>query len=148
MTYRKPIRRAAALACLLLAPLTGAEAQEISPVRSVISAAKGEVASITVRNNEGQPMPIQVSVVRREGSGESETTRPADGDFVIFPPQAMIQPDASQVFRVQYRGPQVSGDPARYFAIFTRIPLAIAQGQSVDGLAVNIAYRIGVDVAP
>ncbi len=122
-----------------------AEAQQISPLRHVISASAAEAASYTVVNPESAPMPIQVKVVRRVGD-EPDQVEPAPDDFLIFPPQALIQPGKSQVFRAQYKGSGVASDLDRYFIVFTKVPVAVSG--SGGGVGLNFAYNIYLDVKP
>lgn len=139
------IATGAVLGLLTLSATGSAFAQQISPLRHVISASAGEAASFTVVNPENDPMPVQVKIMRRIGEKPSDV-EPAPDDFLVFPPQALIQPGKSQVFRAQYKGPGVSSDLDRYFIVFTKVPVAVAG--SGGGVGLNFAYNIYLDVKP
>lgn len=66
---------------------------EIAPNRS---------GAIRVRNTSDDEIPVEVMVFRRTVDATGKQTKtPADDDFILFPPQASLKGQATQVFRLQ-----------------------------------------------
>jgi P pilus assembly chaperone PapD len=65
-------------------------------------------APIRVENNGPNPLPVEIRIVETDFG--PDTVRASDrvtDDVIAFPPQAIIPPGGTQVFRLQY-----VGDPA------------------------------------
>jgi len=66
---------------------------EIAPNRS---------GAIRVRNTSDGEIPVEVMVFRRTVDANGKQTKtPADDDFILFPPQASLKAQGTQVFRLQ-----------------------------------------------
>lgn len=66
---------------------------------------RGSRSSITVRNSSNRPFPVEVIVSRLTMTENGDVdSRPAEADFLVFPPQAIITPNGLQNFRVQWIG--------------------------------------------
>jgi fimbrial chaperone protein len=80
-------------------------AMSVSPIHiemaSIGSTARSQVA---VTNSGPVPMPVDTAIKRIEVDANGNTkSLDAGEDFLIIPPQAMIPPGSTQVFRVQPR---------------------------------------------
>ena len=98
------------------APSSG---MNVSPmVIELTSAGASSTARIQVLNVLAQPLPYEVRVYRIEfgPTGEIAET-PADSDFVVFPPQGVVQPNERQMVRVQWVGGPLDSSRGYYVAI-------------------------------
>lgn len=125
-----------------------ATAMQVEPVFIEMSTSNPS-ASIRVTNTDPTQMTIQVSVTRRTTnlSGE-ETTQEADGDFVVFPPQAVIQPGETQTFALQWAGGPIAQSQSYHIGL-EQLPVdfsAIAEGGS--GIQIVFSFNASVHVAP
>lgn len=128
----------------MLALVAPVQAFDVNPVVSVIEIpGDGAGITLTLRNPRKEALPVSFEIVeRRINEDGSESTQPADDQFVIFPPQAVVAPGKSQAIRVQWIGaaPQTS----RSFTLF-------AAEEAVDlterkGASVQTVFRIGASV--
>ena len=88
------------------------------------STGTGSTARIEVRNAH-PTIPIEVRVFRIDfdENGQVKET-PADGEFLIFPPQALVQPNQRQMVRVQWLGGQLPSSRAYYVSI-SQLPVQL-----------------------
>jgi fimbrial chaperone protein len=119
-----------------------AQAFRVEPM-SYTLAATGSEARHTLRVHNTQTAPVAIEVVVQRRSMD-ETGRmkhaPAADDFLVFPPQTLVQPGASQAIRVQYIGePEL--DATRVYTIAVQqVPLQDTE----DGTAaVEVVFRFG-----
>ena len=102
-------------------------------------------APIRVENNGPNPLPVEVRIVETDFSAESvrASDRPTD-DIIAFPPQAIIPPGATQVFRLQYVG-DPDGDRSRhYYAEVAQQPVELPEGQSAIQILYNFQVMVNV----
>ncbi|MBR9825267.1 MAG: molecular chaperone [Alphaproteobacteria bacterium] len=140
--FRFPIRLATALIMALVTALP-AMAYEVEPMRMVLDIGAGRTtAVINVRNTRDQALPIEVVFKRRIVNPDgSQEFLPAEEDFSVFPPLALIQPGQSQAVRVTYIGdPSVENSQA-YIAEVQEVPVT-----QEDFTGVVFAYNFGVAV--
>lgn len=105
------------------------------------------VATINVVNDGANQLPVEVSVEQLfldvDGKSKHE---PAEDDWLIFPPQALIPPGGQQNFRLQWLG-EADLDKSRSFHLAVKqVPVKMPEGQSGIQLVYNI--RALVNVAP
>ncbi|QIG79043.1 fimbrial biogenesis chaperone [Stakelama tenebrarum] len=101
---RKQLVRIAVIATLGLA--APALAYRVSPMIYDLDPFGPGATKVLRIENDGDK-PITVEIVPEKRSFDimgAEKRTPAEEDFLIFPPQAVIQPDATQAVRVQYIG--------------------------------------------
>jgi fimbrial chaperone protein len=143
-------RLAACLAALapLAAPLP-AVAMTVRPVILDLGVnARTMSQTLTVTNTFDAQLPLELTVrefvlpTELGGRGEFKPTE----DVVIFPPQAIIAPGASQGFRIQY-----VGDPAversRHFVVtISQLPVALPGDQSTIQILYNFQVMVSIGV--
>lgn len=97
---------AVAVSSLVAATPNPASAHEVTPMRLYLSPGSGQRSGVfAVRNTRDKDLPLEVVVLRRFTAADgSESMEPADDDFIIFPPQALVTPGASQSVRFEYIG--------------------------------------------
>lgn len=137
----------AVLLALHLSP-TPAVATTVSPVNVEMAAAGPKSRTqITVTNTGDDPIAIEPSAetltVLQSGSTKTD---PSEESFLILPTQALIQPGASQVFRVQYVGDPALPESQSFLITMTEIPV---KGMSSNvGLQLLLSFGVAVNVAP
>lgn len=93
---------------------------QLTPTVSVIDLPKdASGVTINLKNPRNVALPVEFEIVERAVSEDgSENYTVADDQFVIFPPQAVINPGETQSIRVQWveQAPQVS----RSFTLFAK----------------------------
>jgi len=99
----------------ILANVSPAAAFRVEPMSADLaptgSDTKGE---IRIENPHDHPITIEVITEQRDFDANGKETRtPADDDFLIFPPQTLVQPGKTQLIRYQYIGdPKISATKA------------------------------------
>lgn len=120
-----------AVALGLTAP---AKAQRISPMLYEL-APTGEASSKVLRleNNLSRPITIETVVYRRDIAADgSEKRVEAADDFLVFPPQAIVQPGATQAFRVRYVGDPKIDSTKMYTVSVNQVPVSTQEAQSLQ----------------
>jgi len=81
---------------------TLADASSIGVEPLFLEIAPNRSGALRVRNTSDAEIPVEVMVFRRTVDEDGKQTKtPADDDFILFPPQAALKPQATQVFRLQ-----------------------------------------------
>lgn len=84
-----------------------ASALQMNPLSVVVKPTGGGARqSFKVTNESNEPIAVQFSVMTRQQVNNKEVRRPADKDFMIYPPQAIIPPKSTQKVRIQWLGKQ------------------------------------------
>jgi fimbrial chaperone protein len=143
----------AAAVCLavLMAPVSMAHARSIGVQPLLVDVAPGQNAAIRVRNSSDQPTTVDVAVGERIIDAMGVQTRTeADDRFIVFPPQATIAPNGSQVFRVQPIENNLKQSKS-YFLTIQQVPVAFKPTGRPEGgaqLQVLFAFDVAVHVVP
>lgn len=119
-----------------------AYAFRVEPMSYTLATSGNEARrTLRIRNTQTTPVAVEVLVQRRSMDEAGRLAHvPAEDDFLIFPPQTLVQPGASQAIRVQYIG-DPEPDAARAYTIAVQqVPLEDPE----DGTAaVEIVFRFG-----
>ena len=113
----------------------------------------GSTARIQVLNVNPQPLPFEARIFRIDIDEKGQIKEvPADADFLVFPPQALVQPNQRQMVRVQWLGGQLPSSRGYYVAI-DQIPVPIDPAnvnKTKHVVDVQIVYHMNVlaTVAP
>lgn len=102
-------------------------------------------APIRVENNGPNPLPVEIRVV--EADFLPDTVRASDRlseDLIVFPPQALIPPGETQVFRIQYVGDPSSESSRHYYAEVSQLPVELPVGQSAIQILYNFQVMVNV----
>jgi fimbrial chaperone protein len=141
-----PLLRLLAFACMMAGPVS---AMSVSPASVELSASgAGASKQISVVNDGAKPLPIEIIVSRMELNENGESaTKPAGDEFLIFPPQTMVAPGASQTFRIQWVGdPQIRQSQSYVFSV-NQVPVRMPQGKSGVQVVFNFATIVNVSPA-
>ncbi|RVU84732.1 molecular chaperone [Leucothrix sargassi] len=90
-------------AAVFASPL--ASALQMEPLSLVLKpAGAGANQIFSVINESDKPIAVQFNMTTREQTGNEEVRKPADDQFVIYPPQTIIPAKTAQKVRVQWLG--------------------------------------------
>jgi fimbrial chaperone protein len=120
----------------------------VTPIHvEMTSAGSGGRAQVTVTNDGTTPLPVEAAVQKLilAEDGAQQLAKGGD-DFLVFPPQALIPPGASQVFRVQWVGEPVIAESESFMLSMNQIPVKLPEGQSA--VQVVMSFGVVINVAP
>lgn len=136
----------AVLAGVALLSVTTSQAMTVQPVVVDLRMAGREMsAPIRVENNGPNPLPVEIRVV--ETDMEPASVRASDrrsDDMIAFPPQALIPPGETQVFRLQYVGDTASDRSKHYYVEVAQLPVELPEGQSAIQILYNFQVMVNV----
>ena len=106
----------------------GAAATSVSPIQvEMASAGSASRTQVKVTNSGQTPLALEASVKRMDlDEGGNQTLSRAGDEFLIFPPQAMVAPGVTQVFRVEWVGAPDLPESQSFLLSLSQIPLTIA----------------------
>lgn len=108
---------------------------------------QGSVARVQFTNTGAREFPVEARAFRGEISEDGELELvPADDDFIIFPPQLVVQAGGDQVFRIQYIGEPELTTAQVYYLSIKQMPVELQPGQPQIQILVN--YNVFVSVNP
>ncbi|UWZ99124.1 fimbria/pilus periplasmic chaperone [Vibrio splendidus] len=101
------------------------KAYEVSPMYLELEdQGRNSQGSYTIINPEDYPIAVEASVFKMKRDSENvETLTPADKEFLVLPPQAVVKSNQSQLFRVRFIPNQPLDQTATYRVIFTQLEL-------------------------
>ncbi len=141
-------RIAASFAFLLPGVFSAAQAMSVTPIHvEMISAGSTSRNQVTVHNNGKDPLPVETGLERMalDENGNRKMVKAGD-EFLVFPPQAIIPPGGTQVFRLQWVGEPMLAQSQSYMLSVSQVPVKLPQGQSK--LQVVMSFGVVVNVAP
>ena len=137
-------------AVVLAAGLSGAaDAMSVTPVLVDLKAGGGEASGqIRVINTGISDLPVSltVKVGTLDGNGELSTTETGADDLLVFPPQAILKPGATQVFRMQWLGDPGLKQSKTFIVSVAQQPVQMPQG--VSGIQLLYDFQVVANVAP
>src|SRR3546814_18060997 len=105
-------------AALILHPVQSANAQSLAVEPLFIETQPGQSAAVRVRNSSSVRQTVEVSIAERVANEAGEVIRvPADDDFILFPPQGVIEANGVQVFRAQSINPAIDRSKSYYITV-------------------------------
>ena len=147
------LRRAFAAAVIAAFGIAGsANAMTVTPIHvEMKSAGAASRNQVTVTNPGKTPLPVETFLekMQLDENGERKMSRAGD-NFLVFPPQAMIPPGGTQVFRLQWVGEPALARSESYMFSISQVPVKLPKGQSKVqvvmsfGVVVNVAAIQGV----
>lgn len=102
-------------------------------------------APIRVENNGPNPLPVELRIVETDFT--TDTVRASDrvtDEVIAFPPQAIIPPGGTQVFRLQYLGDPAGERSRHYYAEVAQQPIELPEGQSAIQILYNFQVMVNV----
>lgn len=139
---------------LFFAAAPPAIAMNVSPmVVELTSAGARSTGRIQVLNALTQPLPFEVRVYKINFAANGDIVEtPGDSDFVVFPPQGLLQPNQRQMVRVQWVGGPLDSSRGYYISI-NQLPVPLDPSKadkSKASVEVQLVYHVKVlvTVAP
>ncbi len=104
-SYKKSVSYTLISTIFLLLTTFSANALQMNPLSLTLKPSGGGAKqSVTVSNTANEPIAVQFSVMTRQQVNNKEIRKPADNDFMIYPPQMIIPPRSTQKVRVEWLG--------------------------------------------
>jgi P pilus assembly chaperone PapD len=130
---------------LLLSGTQNVLAFNVNPsIVELTSLGKMTRGSIQTVNTTKKPLPIEIKVYRIELNIDGTISKKEVGDnFLVFPPQAMIAPGASQNFRIQWVGEPKIKQSQNYLFSVNQIPV---KELATEEKRVQVVFNHGVYV--
>jgi len=139
-----------AIAGLLLSAQSIIAAHAMSVVPAIVQLTEtgnARSAAIKVYNDRERPLPVAFSVQRFElDENGNDMLFPAEGEITVFPPQALIQPGATQVVNVVWTGRKPLDKSRSYFITIHQVPVKFPEQDS--GWNVTFDFSVIANVAP
>lgn len=122
-----------------------AHAFRVSPMVYDLSPSGAQASkTIRVQNTSEEKLPIEIyaekRIIHEDGS---ESREPADDDFLIFPPQAILEPNGVQAIRVQYIGDPAIESSKGYVVTVAQIPVDL---NNLESSGVQFTFQFGTSV--
>ncbi len=139
---------AATFTVAISAPLA-ASAMGVSPIQlEMQSAGSTSRGTITIDNNSGAPLPVEITVKRmtQDENGVRKYHPDGQNEFLILPPQAMIAPGGAQVFRIQWVGEPQLGQSKSFMLFANQVPVKLPANTS--GVQMISSMGAMINVAP
>ena len=135
---------------LIVATVAPAFAFQFSPLNTEFAVSGTNASKIyTVVNDTDEPIAVAVSALKRcvDSDGE-EYNEEIPGYFSITPSKMIVQPQQSQMVRVQYKGPSTVTSELAFRIRAEQIPYT--KGRDVQGQTINFlfVYNTSAYVAP
>ncbi|MEL6361683.1 MAG: fimbria/pilus periplasmic chaperone [Pseudomonadota bacterium] len=122
-------------------------AYSVTPLSVKLEGVPGARTSLRVENDKQTALTIEATVMRRLINEDgSEELRPADDDFIVLPPQSIIQPGKVQNLRVQYVGEPLNDGSAHYRIIVAQVPVEFKDGRDSAAAAIVVRFAVGVNL--
>jgi fimbrial chaperone protein len=150
MKYLAPLTWAATL----LIGMGSAYAFELTPIsREFAPTGRQATQSYQVRNPSNEVIAVEITVVHRlvDLAGQ-ESHQDAEDDFLIYPPQMLLQPGQAQTVRVTWLGDPAPDQELAYRLVAEQLPVPTAQATNVTRpqgqLQVLMNYRGSLYIRP
>jgi len=137
-----------AAAFFALAGLSPAHALNVQPLAlDMVAIGANSRGTIQIVNDSAKPLPVDVSFKKLDIGPDGKTTElPAKDEFLIFPPQAVVPPGATQSFRIQWAGAPDIKKSETYMVSVNQLPIKMKPGES--GVQMVFTFGVIVNVAP
>lgn len=125
-----------------------AQASRVSPmVLDLEPTVRELIARVELTNDAQRDTAYEVQMMRGDISPEGALAlTPADEEFIVFPPQAIVEAQSQQVFRLQYVGEDALDRSQVFYLSIKQIPVAFDEGQNQVQVVIN--YNVLVNVVP
>ncbi|MEH2361154.1 fimbrial biogenesis chaperone [Nostoc sp.] len=117
---------------LVLLGVQPAFAFKLLPIsRTFTPTGSGATQSYQVINDSNERLAVQVSIVQRQMDlAGKENYKPADQDFLVYPPQILLEPQKTQIVRVTWLGDPRPTKELAYRIIAEQLPIDLEKPQA------------------
>lgn len=129
------------------AAVSQATAHEVSPMRVELAPHSGSKSGLLmIRNTRQRDLAFEIVALRRTTAPDgTETLQPADTDFVLFPPQGLVAPGASQAVRFEYTGDAALTEGRAYLLDVREVPVT---PPGFSGILTVYNFGVAVYISP
>ncbi len=129
-------------------PVFPACALNVQPLAlDMVAIGSNSRGTIQIVNDSAKPLPVDVTFKKLDIGPDGKTTElPAKDEFLIFPPQAVVPPGATQSFRIQWVGAPDMKKSETYMVYVNQLPVKMKAGES--GVQMVFSFGVIVSVAP
>lgn len=127
---------------LTLLCLSSIHAYQLSPLTATYEpSGAGAAKSYTIVNDSDSPIAIQIKAMKRiiDKDG-NEVNEEAQNYFSIQPSKMIIQPQSTQIVRVQYRGPKTLTKELPFRIIAEQIPYSTGKAGESSAQMINFLF--------
>lgn len=132
--------------------MSSLSAYQMSPLTATYAVSGADSAnSYTIVNDSDSPIAIQINVLKRIINKDGiEVNEEAPNYFSVQPSKMIIQPQSSQIVRVQYRGPKTVSKEMSFRIIAEQIPYNVGKQSDANAQMINFlfVYSTSAYVAP
>lgn len=127
---------------------TPGSASRVSPmIVDIEPVGRNAIARIELTSESSRDIAYEVRMMKGDISPEGVLDlTPADDQFIVFPPQAIVEARSQQVFRIQYVGEEALTKSQVYYLSVKQIPVAFEEGENQVQVVVN--FNVLVNVVP
>jgi fimbrial chaperone protein len=117
---------------LILMGIQPSFAFKLLPIsRTFAPAGRNATQSYEIVNDRNERLAVSVSMVQRQmDQNGKESYKPADDDFMIYPPQILLEPNTTQTVRVSWVGDPNPAAELSYRLIAEQVPVNLDKNQS------------------
>lgn len=140
---------------LVLLGVQPAFAFKLLPIsRTFTPFGSGATQSYQVVNDSNERLAVQISLVKRQMDlAGKENYQPADEDFLVYPPQILLEPQKTQTVRVTWLGDPQPAKELAYRIIAEQMPINLEkpkdnQTQPVGQVKVLLRYLGSLYIRP
>ncbi|MHC5598257.1 MAG: fimbrial biogenesis chaperone [Nostoc sp.] len=99
--------------------------------RTFTPSGSGATQSYQVVNDSNERLAVQVSIVQRQMDlAGKENYKPADEDFLVYPPQILLEPQKTQTVRVTWLGDPRPTKELAYRLIAEQLPINLEKPEA------------------
>ena len=125
-----------------------ASALQLNPLSVIVKPTGGGARqTFKVTNESNKPIAVQFSVTTRQQINNKEVRRPADRDFMIYPPQTIIPPRTTQKVRIEWLGKKPAARELAYRLIAKQVYVSLEK-QKQTGISMLMTLVGALYVQP
>ncbi len=125
-----------------------ASALQLNPLSVIVKPTGGGARqTFKVTNESNKPIAVQFSVTTRQQINNKEVRRPADRDFMIYPPQTIIPPRTTQKVRIEWLGKKPVNKELAYRLIAKQVYVSLEK-QKQTGISMLMTLVGALYVQP
>ncbi|MFP4386349.1 MAG: fimbria/pilus periplasmic chaperone [Alphaproteobacteria bacterium] len=128
---------------------THAGAYEVRPmILNMIAGRSGEDETITISNTTDRAIALETVVQKRTKLEDgTEELSPADEDFIILPPQVLIEPGKKENISVRWVGGDI-GNMKSYYITIRQLPIDSTPQDNLQGIQLLINFSVAAYISP
>jgi len=130
-----------------LSPLVSA--QSVQPMVYELAAIGAQSSTdLAIENTKSSPITYEMTAVKvTHDEFGNETRVDAEDDFLIYPPQTLVQPGKKQIVKVKYVGDPELEQSQTYRILVNELPVDLTGGEN-SGISVAINFSTLCNVVP